>query len=324
MIPQATRQAKNGCHSFIVEGGAGQRLDQYLAMQMAAHGVTRSRIHGLIKDECVTVNGDVRKPKYIVHADDRITLKLPDAVPSDLIPEDVHFTVVFEDDDIVVLVKPPGTVVHPACGHSSATLVHGLLYRCKSLSGISGEMRPGIVHRLDKDTSGVMVVAKNDGAHSKLMQQFKDREVEKIYHAVVQGMFPQASGRIALPIGRHAVNRKKMAVRPDGREAVTNWRVLENFPKSGLSYLELRLETGRTHQIRVHLAAVGHPVAGDRVYGGMNALCAAYRIDRQYLHAYSLAFSHPVSGTALKFSAPLWHDMQESLEMLRQSEVLRA
>lgn len=324
MIPPETGQTKNFDHLFVVDQGAGQRLDQYLALRMSGHGITRSRIQGLIRDACVTVNGEVQKPKYLVHADDRIAVALPEAVPSELTPEHVDFSVLYEDDDIVVLAKPPGTVVHPACGHFSATLVHGLLYHCKSLSGISGEMRPGIVHRLDKDTSGVMVVAKNDWAHSKLMQQFKDREVEKIYHAVVQGVFSQTSGRIALPIGRHAVNRKKMAVRNDGREAVTNWLLLENFFKSGLSYLELRLETGRTHQIRVHLAAIGHPVAGDRVYGGMNTVCAPYKINRQYLHAYSLAFKHPVTGVVLKMSAPLWHDMRESLEMLRKSETLPA
>lgn len=305
-------------HLFWVKQGAGLRLDQYLALNLSDAGVTRSRLQALIKDGCVTINGGLQKPRYLVRTGDQVAVTIPEAVPSALIPEDVSFTVLFEDDDLVVLAKPPDTVVHPACGHDRSTLVHGLLFHCRNLSGISGEMRPGIVHRLDKDTSGVMVVAKNDMAHRSLMKQFKDREVEKIYHAIVQGALPQPSGRINLPIGRHAVNRKKMAVREDGREAVTNWKVLENFPGTGLSYLELKLETGRTHQIRVHLAAIGHSVAGDRLYGGMSPSCKDYGITRQFLHACSLAFNHPATGEGLKITAPLWPDMRRTLEMLRE------
>ncbi|MFH1020619.1 MAG: RluA family pseudouridine synthase, partial [Pseudomonadota bacterium] len=254
--------------SFIVERG-GQRLDLYLASQFDREGLTRSRIQQLIRADMVLVNETPRKAKYLLQAGDRLTVTIPPQAPSELVGEPVAFVALHEDDDLIVLAKPPGIVVHPASGHSSATLVHGLLYHCGGLSGINGELRPGIVHRLDKDTSGVMVVAKSDFAHQALADQFKRREVKKIYQALVDGKPAFQSGRVDLPIGRHPVHRKKMAIREDGREAVTNWRVLERF-SLGLTLLELGLETGRTHQIRVHMAALSYPVAGDPVYGRKN------------------------------------------------------
>ena len=302
---------------FTIERG-GQRLDQYLASRFEREGLTRSRIQQLIRSGMVLVNGIPLKAKHILQAGDALTVTIPPQIPSHLIPEQVDFITLHEDEDLIVLIKPPGVVVHPAAGHSTATLVHGLLHHCGGLSGINGELRPGIVHRLDKDTSGVMVVAKTDYAHQALAAQFKEREVTKIYQALVDGRPIGESGRVSLPIGRHPVHRKKMAIREDGREAVTNWRVLERFAQ-GLALLELGLETGRTHQIRVHMAALSHPVAGDPVYGRKNPCYQELGIIRQCLHAHTLAFSHPRTGEDLRFTAPLWPDMLQALELLRQA-----
>lgn len=304
-------------HLFTIEK-AGQRLDLYLATQLEDEGLTRSRIQQLIREGMVTVNGVTRKAKYLLQPGDDITVAVPPAAPSELVGEPVEFVTLHEDEDLIVLVKPPGIVVHPAAGHSSATLVHGLLYHCGALSGTNGDLRPGIVHRLDKDTSGVMVVAKTDFAHQALSDQFKRRGVKKIYQALVDGRPIGQSGRVDLPIGRHPIHRKKMAIRDDGREAVTNWRVLERFAY-GLTLLELGLETGRTHQIRVHMAALSHPVAGDSVYGRKNSLYPELGITRQCLHAHTLAFSHPRTGEKLQFTAPLWPDMLNTVELLRQA-----
>lgn len=302
---------------FIIEQG-GQRLDLYLACHLDHEGLTRSRIQQLIRTEMVLVNGVARKAKYLLAAGDRLTVTIPPPPPSELVAEPVAFVTLHEDEDLMVIAKPPGLVVHPALGHRAATLVHGLLHHCGGLSGINGELRPGIVHRLDKETSGVMVVAKTDFAHQALAGQFKRREVKKIYQALVDGRPIGQAGRAALPIGRHPVQRKKMAVREDGREAVTNWRVLERFVQ-GLTLLELGLETGRTHQIRVHMAALSHPVAGDSVYGRKNPLYLEMGIIRQCLHAHTLAFRHPRTGEDLRFTAPLWQDMLYTLELLRQT-----
>ena len=305
---------------FIIER-AGQRLDLYLASQLDCEGLTRSRIQQIIRAEMVLVNGIARKTKYLLQVGDRLAVTIPPEAPSasELIAEPVAFVTLHEDDDLIVLAKPPGVVVHPGSGHGTATLVHGVLHHCGGLSGINGELRPGIVHRLDKDTSGVMVVAKTDFAHQALADQFKRREVKKIYQALVDGKPIGQAGRVELPIGRHPVHRKKMAVREDGREAVTNWRVLERFAQ-GLTLLELGLETGRTHQIRVHMAALSHPVAGDSVYGRKNSRYLELGITRQCLHAHTLSFSHPRTGENLQFTAPLWPDMLYTLELLRQKD----
>lgn len=303
---------------FVVDR-AGQRLDLYLASRLEGEGLTRSRIQQLIRAETVLVNGIVRKAKYLLQAGDNLSLAIPPETSSasELIGEPVAFVTLHEDDDLIVVAKPPGVVVHPGSGHSTATLVHGVLHHCGELSAINGDLRPGIVHRLDKDTSGVMVVAKTDFAHQALADQFKRREVKKIYQALVDGKPIGQAGRVELPIGRHPVHRKKMAVREDGREAVTNWRVLERFVQ-GFALLELGLETGRTHQIRVHMAALSHPVAGDPVYGRKNSRYPELGITRQCLHAHTLSFSHPRTGENLRFTAPLWPDMLYTLELLRQ------
>ncbi len=305
-------------HSLFIVAKGGQRLDLYLASQLEPEGLTRSRIQQLIRAEMVWVNEIPRKAKYLLQVGDRLTVTIPLQAPSELVGAPVAFVTLYEDDDLIVLAKPPGIVVHPGAGHSSATLVHGLLHHCGELSGINGEMRPGIVHRLDKDTSGVMVVAKSDFAHQALAGQFKRREVKKVYQALVDGKPTMQSGRVDLPIGRHPIHRKKMAIREDGREAVTNWRVLERFVQ-GFTLLELGLETGRTHQIRVHMATMSCPVAGDSVYGRKNFRYLEMGITRQCLHAHTLAFRHPRTGENLQFTAPLWSDVLCTLELLRQA-----
>lgn len=307
--------------SFRVKSGAinqGRRLDSFLADEFADNPLSRSRIKELLASGHITVNGAGAKPSYRLRIDDDLEVRIPPLSAVDLTPEPVLFTIIHEDEDLIVISKPPGLVVHPSCGHQSGTLVHGLLFHCDNLSGISGVERPGIVHRLDMDTSGVMVVAKNDNSHQSLVEQFKGREVEKIYRAIIVGLPEQKAGRITLPIGRHRTNRLKMAVNEkQGKAAVTNYRLLESFSRN-LSYIEVRLETGRTHQIRVHMAAIGFPVAGDPLYGRKNpGLADELAISRQCLHSYSLGFTHPRSRERLSFTAPLWPDMAVTLELLR-------
>jgi len=304
-------------HAFpVTADDAGQRLDMFLAVQPSLEAHTRSALQGLIRDGNVQVNGSARKTGYRLHVDDLVLVRIPPPTPSELIPEAVEFEIIHQDDALVVLSKPAGLVVHPAAGNWSGTLVHGLLHRCPNLSGISGELRPGVVHRLDKDTSGVMVVAKNDKAHRSLVDQFMHREVEKVYLAILDGRPATASGRITLPIGRHPVHRKKMAtLEHGGRSAVTAWRVVAELDH-GFSLVALRLETGRTHQIRVHMAAIGCPVAGDPVYGKKNKIYPTLGVERQCLHSFRLAFQHPISGTRVSFEAPLYPDMLNVLQAL--------
>ncbi len=296
----------------------GQRLDCFLANELAGEGVSRSRVKDLLADGHIMVNGKPVKPSYRLRSEDELSVEIPPPVRIDLEPEKVDFDILHEDEDILVLSKPPGLVVHPACGHNKGTLVHGLLFHCDDLSGINGEERPGIVHRLDMDTSGAMVVAKNDHAHRSLVSQFKEREVEKIYRALIYGIPERSEGRITKSIGRHPTNRRKMAVRERlGRAAVTNWRILEVF-SNDICYLEVILETGRTHQIRVHLADLGYPIAGDQLYGRKNRQRdQQLTISRQCLHSYRLSFTHPRSGAKLSFTAPIWPDMQKTLDILR-------
>ncbi len=299
----------------------GQRLDLFLATNENFCDVSRATIQSLIRSQRILVNEKAVKSGYSVQYNDYISVTFPPQIPSTLHPENISLNIIHEDAVIVVLNKPPGVVVHPSCGHGSGTLVHGLLYHCNALSNLSGEQRPGIVHRLDKDTSGVMVVAKNDKVHRMLAEQFKKRNVEKIYHAIVNGRMTEMKGHIDLPIGRHPVHRKKMAIlEKGGREAVTVWRVLEKF-QTPFTYIEVRLETGRTHQIRVHMAAKGHPVAGDPLYGKTaGRFNALYDIKRQCLHSFMLAFTHPLSGERVRFQAPLLPDMVRNLELLREGE----
>ncbi|MBU0731229.1 MAG: RluA family pseudouridine synthase [Proteobacteria bacterium] len=299
----------------VGENFSGLRLDIFLAQEDPLTGCSRSMYQDLIRNGHVLVNGELRKISFRLNQGDLVTVEPPPLQENLLAAEKVPFDILFEDKHILVLSKPPGVVVHPACGHSSGTLVHGLLYHCDDLAGINGQVRPGIVHRLDKDTSGVMVVAKSDLAHHSLVDQFKQRKVEKIYRAIITGHPASSHGRINLPIGRHPINRKKMAVvENDGREAVTNWKRIENL-SDNFAYIELGLETGRTHQIRVHMASLGHPIAGDNVYGGKKKFPPWAK--RQCLHSYKLSIAHPESKEPMKFVAPLWEDMKKALDVLQ-------
>lgn len=310
-------------HFRVREDSEEIRVDLFLARCFET--LSRSRIQILAKEGRITVNGRPCKANTRLKRGDEISVAIPPAKPLDLQPEPVVFSLLYEDDALLVVDKPAGLVVHPAAGHWSGTLVHGLLHHCGTLSGIGGVERPGIVHRLDKDTSGLVVVAKSDTAHASLATQFQSGDVSKIYRAVVHGRMREARGEIVEPIGRHPVDRKRMAVVPDGRHARTLWDKEEDLP-GGLSLLRVTLMTGRTHQIRVHLAYVGHPVAGDSVYGHGPAWWARQREglfrevpcpSRQMLHAWRLGFLHPVSRRPMAFEAPLPEDMALLIEDLR-------
>ena len=291
-------------HEFLVDArAAGDRLDRFLAAQVPH--LSRSRLQALIKDGHVTLAGKSAKPGDKVRTGAIVTLTEPPAEPTLLEPEAIPLDVLFEDPDILVLNKPAGLVVHPAAGHARHTLVHALLAHCGSLSGIGGEQRPGIVHRLDKDTSGCLVVAKNDTAHAHLSRQFAGRTVTKIYLALVQGYFAgPRSGAIDNLIGRHPVERKKMAVLArGGRASRTTWRVAQELPGVG-TLVECTLHTGRTHQIRVHLKHLGHPLLGDALYSPR----LAGHYPRQMLHAWKLGFTHPRTGEPMHFCSPLPED----------------
>ncbi len=292
---------------------AGERLDVFLSRKIPE--LTRSRIKKLISEGLVSLGeGKGVKASRQVRAGEKITIRVPPPEEISLEPEEVPFEILYEDAHLAVIVKPPGVVVHPAAGHLRGTLVHGLLRRLTDLSGVGGQLRPGIVHRLDKDTSGLMVVAKNDQAHLRLTTMFKGREVEKWYLALVHGVPEPRSGKINAPIGRHPVHRKKMmAGAPRGRSAETFYRVREVFRRAAL--LEVRPYTGRTHQIRVHLAYIGHPIVGDPLYGGRRP--QGPKAERQMLHAWRLAFEHPVTGARLSFEAPPPPDFEKLLKELR-------
>ncbi len=295
-------------HLLTVEAG-DDRLDRYLAGHLPQ--LTRSRLQALIRDGLVRVNGRPGKPALRLKAGDVAEVVVPPPHPVELEPEAMPLEVVYQDADLLVVDKPAGLTVHPGPGHPRHTLVNAILALCSDLSGIGGELRPGIVHRLDKDTSGLMMVAKNDAAHQSLSRQLKEREVDKRYLALVVGTPRPPEGVIEAPIGRDPLHRQRMAVVPGGRAAVTRYRVREVV--GGFSLLEVRPATGRTHQIRVHLASVGHPIVGDRVYSRRRAPF----LDRQFLHACSLAFRHPTTGELLEFTSPLPQDLQEALREAR-------
>ena len=291
-------------YEFKVDADSSrERLDVFLSVQQTE--ISRSRLKKLIVEGRVTVNGVKQRTGYKVRAGDRITVQVPAPVALDTAPEDIPLDIIFEDEYFIVLNKPVGMVVHPAPGHSAGTLVNALLHHCNDLSGIGGVERPGIVHRLDKDTSGLVIAAKTESAHKNLARQFKKREIRKEYLAIVKGHIKKDKGSIHTSIGRHKVHRKKMDTRAlNGREAQTEYEVVHR--SEGWSYLRLWPKTGRTHQIRVHLASIHHPVIGDKLYGGKST---QLKMERQALHAHKLELKHPITGSNLSFCAPLAPDM---------------
>jgi len=296
----------------------GQRLDRVLVSMLADH--SRAQLQRLITDGCIRLRGSVAlKPNTIVREGDHVEVEVPEPAPSEIAAEALDLDILHQDADIAVLNKPAGMVVHPGAGHSSGTLVNALLHHMSDLSGIGGERRPGIVHRLDRGTSGVMVIAKNDAAHQELSRQFHDREIEKEYIALVWGVV-QAGRRIDAAIGRDPGNRQKMSSRAKhAREAVTRITRAHHMP--GLTLCQLAIHTGRTHQIRVHLSAIGHPIVGDALYGGVHRrvagdIRAVQRLARPFLHAARLVFKHPRDGRRLEFIAPLPEDLMSVLNDL--------
>jgi 23S rRNA pseudouridine1911/1915/1917 synthase len=298
---------------FIVTAEeAGIRIDRYLSDQCSQ--VSRSYLQKLLKEESVLVNEKPVKSNYKVVTLDQIQLFIPEAVELEIEAEDIPLDIIYEDKDIILINKPKGMVVHPAAGHYSGTLVNGLMAHCKEdLSGINGVMRPGIVHRIDMDTTGVLIVCKNDVAHNSIAEQLKEHSITRKYFAVVHGVLKQDEGTVNAPIGRHPVDRKKMSINEkNGREAVTHYRVLERYRQ--FTYIECQLETGRTHQIRVHLASIGHPLLGDSVYGPAKS---PYRLNGQTLHAGVLGIIHPRTGEYMEFFAPLPDYFEDLLRKLR-------
>lgn len=289
------------------------RLDVFLAAQLTT--LSRSRISALIKEKRVTVNGKSVKAGYALTKGDVITGEIPGEQPLTLTPAAIPLNIVYEDHDVVVVNKPRGMVVHPAPGSEDNTLVNALIAHCDDLSGINGVLRPGIVHRIDKDTSGLLLVAKNDVAHNSLARQLKNHTVHRVYEAIVCGEVAEPQGMINCPIGRHPTERKKMAVtEKNSKEAITHYLVLERF--SDFTHIEARLETGRTHQIRVHMKYIGHPLLGDPVYG--KGAKNPFHFAGQALHARTIGFLHPVSGEYLEFSALPPADMENVLAQLRK------
>ena len=283
----------------IAEELDGERIDKALGSLIDT--LSRSFIQKFIKDGKVTVNGEAVKASFKVHTEDEVIFELPDAVEPDIPAENIPLDILYEDQDVIVVNKPKGMVVHPAAGHYNGTLVNALMYYCgEELSGINGVMRPGIVHRIDMDTTGSLIVCKNDMAHGFIAAQLKEHSINRVYHAICYGDMKEDEGTIDKPIGRHPSDRKKMAVNEHGKRAVTHFKVLKRFGK--YTYISCKLETGRTHQIRVHMASIGHPLLGDEVYS--NRPCP-FKLQGQCLHAMTLGFIHPRSKEYVEVNAPL-------------------
>ena len=294
----------------ITEEMEDERIDKCISMLIDS--LSRSYIQKLIKEDAVTVNGKPVKGSYRVKAEDEVSFFLPKAVEPDIMAQPIPLDILYEDQDVIVVNKPKGMVVHPAAGHYCDTLVNALLYHCGAeLSGINGVMRPGIVHRIDRDTTGSLIVCKNDRAHNCIAEQLKEHSITRKYRAICHGVLKEDEGTIDKPIGRHPIDRKKMAVNEKGKRAVTHYRVLQRFAK--YTYIECELETGRTHQIRVHMASIGHPLLGDEVYSNVKS---PYKLEGQTLHAQVLGFRHPTTGEYIEVSAPLPDYFKHLLEIL--------
>lgn len=294
---------------LVEENEVNLRLDVFIAGKM--DDKSRAYIQNLIKEGNVVIFGKVKKSNYKLKLNDVVEFSIPDNEKLDVEPENIPLDVLYEDKDVIVVNKPQGMVVHPAPGNYTGTLVNALLYHCTDLSGINGVLRPGIVHRIDKDTSGILVVAKNDAAHNSLAAQLKEHSMNRVYNALVEGVIKEESGTVDKPIGRHPVDRIKMAVVKDGRHAVTHYNVLERYANNTL--IECKLETGRTHQIRVHMAYIGHPIVGDPVYGYKKQ---KFNLQGQMLHARKLGFIHPSTGKYIEFSSELPDYFKKILKLL--------
>lgn len=284
----------------IEEASSGERIDKFLSDSLP--DVSRSYIQKLIKDGQVTVNQKIVKANYKLVTGDLLCMEEPELQEPDIVAENIPLDILYEDSDLLIVNKPKGMVVHPSAGHYSGTLVNALMYHCKDdLSGINGVMRPGIVHRIDMDTTGSLLVCKNDFTHNDIAEQLKVHSITRVYHAIVHGVLKDDEGTVNAPIGRHPVDRKKMSINhKNGKEAVTHYKVLDRF--KNFTYIECRLETGRTHQIRVHMSSIGHPLLGDAVYGP--AKCP-YKLQGQTLHAKTIGITHPRTGEYLEVDAPL-------------------
>ena len=298
----------------ITEELEGERLDK--ALSLLIETLSRSYVSKLIKEDKVFVNGKPAKSSYNLKADDEVVFELPPSQEPDIFAENIPLNVLYEDKDVIVVNKPKGMVVHPAAGHYSGTLVNALMYHCgHELSGINGVMRPGIVHRIDMDTTGSLIVCKNDKAHNIIAEQLKEHSIERRYHAICHGVIKEDEGTINKPIGRHPIERKKMAVdERNGKVAITHYKVLERF--KDYTYVECKLETGRTHQIRVHMASIGHPLLGDEVYAGNRK--SPFKTQGQTLHAKILGFVHPENEEYVETDAPLPEYFERILERLHK------
>lgn len=288
-----------------------QRIDRYLTEMLPEQ--SRSFFQKLIRDGFVMVNHIIVKVNYRLKTGDVIEIDIPDAVPTEIVPENIPLDILYEDDDLLIVNKPKGMVVHPAVGHSTGTLVNAIMYHCQgNLSGINGEIRPGIVHRIDKDTTGSLIICKNDEAHRNIAEQIKEHSVTRRYVGVVAGTFSEESGTVEGAIGRHPNDRKRMTINEkNGKPAVTHYRVLQTL--KGASFMEFELETGRTHQIRVHMASISHPLLGDTVYGNSKN---PYKLQGQALHARTIGFIHPTTGEYIEVSAPIPEYMAELVRKL--------
>lgn len=299
-------------HFEVAEEYEGERIDKYLSLVM--EDVTRSYIQKLLAEKLATVNGKEVKANYKLKSDDEVRLFLPPAVMPDIEPEDIPLVVLYEDEDVIVVNKPKGMVVHPAAGHYKGTLVNAVLFHCKGrLSGINGVLRPGIVHRIDKDTTGSLIICKNDYTHNDIAMQLKEHSIIRKYHAIVCGVIKDDEGTVTGNIGRHPNDRKKMAVlKQGGKEAITHYKVLQRFEK--YTYVECVLETGRTHQIRVHMSHIGFPLLGDEIYGRKES---PFRLEGQCLHAKILGFIHPRTKEYIETNAPLPEYFENLLKKLK-------
>jgi 23S rRNA pseudouridine1911/1915/1917 synthase len=292
----------------------GMRIDKLISELIDS--LSRTYIKKLIDDKKVSCNGKVVKASFHVSENDEIVMEIPPVEIPQILPQDIPLDIIYEDDDVVVVNKPKDMVVHPAAGHYKDTLVNAIMYHCKdNLSGINGVLRPGIVHRIDKDTTGSVIICKNDNAHQSIAEQLKEHSINRVYHAICYGIIKEDEGDVTAPIGRSTTDRKKMAVVPGGKYASTHYRVLKRFEEDGFTYIECKLQTGRTHQIRVHMSHIGHPLLGDEVYApGRHS---KFKTNGQCLHAKTLGFIHPVSGQYIETDAPLPEYFNHLLNVLK-------